>query len=91
MHPFKSHTFLPTKSLTTASLDTKSGGAFAIAKGVTLFVVKSRVKAAVARRFPHRPGREDFPHPVPRFSFISETETHQATPRWAHNFCCSDH
>jgi len=26
-----------------------------------------QVEAPVARRSPHRPGREDFPHPVPRF------------------------
>ncbi len=35
---------------------------------------------------PHRPGLEDFPHPVPRFSDISDRETNQATPRLAHNF-----
>ena len=46
-----------------------------------------RVKAPVARRPPHRPGREDFPHPVPRSSIISDKQTSQATPRLAHNCC----
>ena len=45
-----------------------------------------QVKAPVARRPPHRPGLEDFPHPVPRFSDFSDRETNQATPRLAHNF-----
>ena len=31
------------------------------------FIVRFQVEAPVARRSPHRPGREDFPHPVPRF------------------------
>jgi len=29
-----------------------------------------QVEAPVTRRSPHRPGREDFPHPVPRFIFF---------------------
>ncbi len=31
------------------------------------FCVHFRVEAPVTRRSPHRSGREDFPHPVPRF------------------------
>jgi len=33
----------------------------------TLEAVRFRVKAPVTRRPPHRPGREGFPHPVPRW------------------------
>ena len=50
-----------------------------------------RVKAPVARRPPHRSGREDFPHPVPRSSNISDRQTSQATPRLAHNCCYPKH
>jgi hypothetical protein len=35
-----------------------------------------RVEAPVARRSPHRPGLEDFPHPVPRFRFFYQTINH---------------
>jgi hypothetical protein len=35
-----------------------------------------RVKAPVTRRPPHRPGLEDFPHPVPRFRFFYQTINH---------------
>ena len=48
-----------------------------------------RVQAPVARRPPHRPGREDFLHPVPRSYNISVVRTSQATPRLAHNCCYS--
>ena len=38
-----------------------------------------RVKAPVARRPPHRSGREDLPHPVPRCCPFLRTETKTAT------------
>jgi len=41
------------------------------------------------RNTPHRPGLEDFPHPVPRSpKALRQWLTQQATPRWAHN-CAS--
>jgi len=49
--------------------------------------VNFQVEAPVTRRSPHRPGREDFPHPVPRSpEALRQWLTQQATPRWAHNF-----
>ena len=60
-----------------------------IAKRTACKLSSFRVKAPVARRPPHRPGREDFPHPVPRSSIISDKQTSQATPRLAHNCCYS--
>jgi hypothetical protein len=50
------------------------------------FCVGFRVKAPVAQRPPHRSGREDFPHPVPRCYPFLRIGTTQATPRMAHNF-----
>jgi hypothetical protein len=35
-----------------------------------------QVEAPVTRRSPHRPGLEDFPHPVPRFRFFYQTVNH---------------
>jgi hypothetical protein len=46
-----------------------------------------RVNAPVARRTPHRSGREGLPHPVPRFqSFLTRLEAKQAMAHLAHNF-----
>ncbi len=41
-----------------------------------------RVKAPVARRPPHRPGREDFPHPVPRLPVISDDKPVRRHTDW---------
>jgi len=45
--------------------------------------VRLRVKAPVARRSPHRPGLEDFPHPVPRFlPFLPGKKPIRRHPDW---------
>ena len=50
-------------------------------------LVPFQVEAPVTRRSPHRPGLEDFPHPVPRSpKALRQRLTQQATPRWARNY-----
>ena len=45
--------------------------------------IRFRVKASVTRRPPHRSGREDFPHPVPRFrSFLPNRQPAKRHPDW---------
>ena len=43
-------------------------------QGFSLFVFQ--VEATVTRHPLHRPGIEDFPHPVPRFRFFCQTVNH---------------
>jgi len=48
-----------------------------------LFAVRFRVKAPVTRCPPHSPGREDFPHPVPRFRlFLPSHQPIRRHPDW---------
>jgi len=47
-----------------------------------------QVEAPVARRSPHRPGLEDFPHPVPRFRFFYQTINHSGDTPSGARLCC---
>jgi len=47
-----------------------------LSKGASGIKVRFQVEAPVTRRSPHRPGLEDFPHPVPRFRFFYQTINH---------------
>jgi len=53
-----------------------------------LFDVLFQVEAPVARRSPHRPGLEDFPHPVPRFRFFYQTLNHSGDTPSGARLCC---
>jgi len=50
--------------------------------------VRFQVKAPVTRRPPHRPGLEDFPHPVPRFRFFHQTINHSGDTPSGARLCC---
>lgn len=53
-----------------------------------VFCVGFQVEAPVARRSPHRPGLEDFPHPVPRFRFFYQTINHSGDTPSGARLCC---
>jgi hypothetical protein len=52
------------------------------------FCVGFQVEAPVTRRSPHRPGLEDFPHPVPRFRFFYRTVNHSGDTPSGARLCC---
>jgi hypothetical protein len=88
-NPYKSPllNFLPTGTFTLQDVPSLPRRDNELISGPALWV-RFRVKAPVARRPPHRPGREDFPHPVPRFRFFYQTINHSGdTPNGA-RLCC---
>jgi hypothetical protein len=50
--------------------------------------IRFQVEAPVTRRSPHRPGLEDFPHPVPRFRFFYQTINHSGDTPSGARLCC---